>query len=532
MTNQVAANPGPGGVPAALDARAGRAWMAPLALGAVALAAIAYFDFAAANLALTDDWMYMWDVQHLVRTGMLRLFPDQQPASLVQVLWSAVATAGHPDAVPLRLSLLPFVAMAAYFAHRLGRDLGASRTWAAIAAAAFLVSPYYFYLAASYHTDIVFAGLLMAAAWCGLRWLSDRRWLGPTAALVALATLERQWGVGVAVALTLVVLRRDRLRPASRDLAALGFLLAVAAAAALLPFYTGLATPTMADPTTLRDTLTLVPVTGTLLRFAPVLGVVCMPFVGAALAWRAPDGTRTGWIALGLGAFGVAAVGVALLGAGSLFGKELLSGAGVGLVSSPGAKPQLFGGLLLVLIEVLMVAAFLVLLVIRSRVWTVAWRDEGAALLLMLAGTQLAAAVVRGYIDRYLVLAVLPLLPVLAAQVSRAPRRRWAEAWALVALAGWLAASVVGQQDVLAWQAARDVAARQAYALAPPLEVYAGFEPNAVYAEIPYFEATGTTPPRRTDDPYSPWALYGPAQPRYVLCFARRGNPLPGAAEV
>ena len=81
---------------------------------------------------------------------------------------------------------------------------------------------------------------------------------------------------------------------------------------------------------------------------------------------------------------------------------------------------------------------------------------------------------------------------------------------------------------MLAWQTARDHVALHVYALAAPIDVQAGYEPNAVYAEIPYFEATGRTPVKRVNDVYSPWALYGPVRQTYVLCFARRGNPMTG----
>ncbi|HEY8692392.1 MAG TPA: hypothetical protein VIR57_06580, partial [Chloroflexota bacterium] len=375
---------------------------------------------------------------------------------------------------------------------------------------------------------IAYAALLLAAAWSANRWLSRRGGIVLTVGLAVLATLERQWGIGLAVAVPALLVGRHGRALARTDLAGIAALGVGTLAAATLPLYTRLTTPAMSNPPALGDLINLASGLGTLLRFAPMLGVICIPFLFVFISWRAPIGTRPSRIAILLGAFGIATAISSARGIGALLGIDLANGVGVGPITSPGHKESLFGAGTFQLFEAALVATFATLLVLRSRLWSAAWKNDTAALLVAVAGTQLVAALVRGYIDRYMIIIVLPLLPVLAAEASRVRQASWAKTWALASMAAALGAFVVGEQDMLAWQTARDHVAHQAYSLAAPIHVQAGYEPNAVYAEIPYFEATGRTPVKRVNDVFSPWALYGPVHPTYVLCFARKGNPMTG----
>jgi len=94
-----------------------------------------------------------------------------------------------------------------------------------------------------------------------------------------------------------------------------------------------------------------------------------------------------------------------------------------------------------------------------------------------------------------------------------------AKAWATAAIAAGLVLYGVGEQDYLAWQAARDRAARLAYGMASPDQVQAGFEANAVYVELPRYERT-----ERADL----FAILGPAHPRITLVFAPATDPRKG----
>jgi hypothetical protein len=508
--------------------RAETGWILTLALGVGGFTAVVVVDVAARALALNDDWMYAWDVRHLVTTRTLLLFPDQQPTSLVHVVWAAIITLGSSDPMALRLSAAPFLAILGFFLWRLSRDAGADRFWAAVATGAALTSPFYLYLAASFHTEVAYLALLMAAAWSANRWLSGRGGIALTVALAILATLERQWGIGLALVVPAILLSRRRAAFRRTDIMGIAALIGGTVAAATLPLYTGLTTPAMSHAPIVLDLVSITTALATLLRFGPILGVICIPFLLGFISWRPPQGSRASRIALILGAMGIASAISNARGIGALLGIDLASGAGIGPLTSPGQKSPLFAAGTFQVFEVALVATFVILLVLRSRLWSVAWKNNTGAILISIAGTQLAAALARGYIDRYMIVIVLPLLPVLAAEASRVPQPSWAKGWAVASMATALAAFVAGEQDMLAWQTARDHVARQAYALAAPIDVQAGYEPNAVYAEIPYFESTGTTPTKKVNDVYSAWALYGPVHPAYVLCFAKSGNPMSG----
>ena len=123
--------------------------------------------------------------------------------------------------------------------------------------------------------------------------------------------------------------------------------------------------------------------------------------------------------------------------------------------------------------------------------------------------------------DRYFFAVAGPLIPVVAALAARANYQRAARTWAAAAIAAGLLLYVVGEQDYLAWQAARDRAARLAYQTTPPNQVQAGFEANAVYVELPAYERTGHA---------DLFAILGPVRPRITLLFAPPNDPRPGVS--
>ena len=92
-----------------------------------------------------------------------------------------------------------------------------------------------------------------------------------------------------------------------------------------------------------------------------------------------------------------------------------------------------------------------------------------------------------------------------------------------------VAVFAVGESDYQSWQVARDSAARQAYQLAAPARVDAGYEANAVYLEIPLYERTG-----HLSRPLTSWSadqlptFLGPDRAVFRLFFAPRGDPRPG----
>ena len=121
--------------------------------------------------------------------------------------------------------------------------------------------------------------------------------------------------------------------------------------------------------------------------------------------------------------------------------------------------------------------------------------------------------------DRYFFPVMAPLIPVIAAVATRAQYQRAARAWATAAIAAGLVLYAIGEQDYLAWQAARDRAAHLAYGMASPEQVQAGFEANAVYVELPRYERTGHA---------DLFAILGPANPQITLLFAPTPDPRKG----
>jgi hypothetical protein len=180
----------------------------------------------------------------------------------------------------------------------------------------------------------------------------------------------------------------------------------------------------------------------------------------------------------------------------------------------PGSKPPVFPGPVFRALEIAAVTTFVVLFVLRRRWWTPRALGADALLLVVISAFQfLPLLAIEWFVyDRYFLPVIAPLVPVIAAVAARASHQGAARTWAAAAIAGGLTLYVIGEQDYLAWQAARDRAALLAYQTVPPGQVQAGFEANAVYVELPRYERTG-----RADL----FAILGPAHPDITLVFAR-----------
>jgi hypothetical protein len=265
-----------------------------------------------------------------------------------------------------------------------------------------------------------------------------------------------------------------------------------------------------------------------------MLGLALIPF-GVALAFRPKASTlpspggggRNGesmwslaWAGLGI----VGAIGclVDLAQFGMTFPGNVLSPLGFTAILS-GSKPPIFPGPIFRTLEIAAVATFVVLLVLRRRSWTPRALAPDALVLALISASQFLPllAVSLFIYDRYFFAVVAPLIPVVAALAARGDYQGAARAWATAAIAGGLLLYVVGEQDYLAWQAARDRAALLAYQTAPPDQVQAGFEANAVYVELPRYERTGQA---------DLFAILGPARPQVTLLFASAADPRPGVS--
>ena len=489
-----------------------------LTLAAAGLAALVIFDLSP-PLAFNDDWMYSWSVRQLVAGHGLHSFPESTALALAQVIWGAAFSLGHADQRLLRLSVVPLVFLTGWCSYRLAQRLGADRFWSLVAGAALLASPLFMANATSFMSDNFYVGLVMAVALAGLSWIANGRWRWLCVALLVLAPLQRQVGLALVPALTLGLLLWKRPtwgRPDSLALAAIwilppAVLLAAGRLAVSQPLYS------VVGPSQLNIGHAIFPLPA-------MLGLALIPF-GAALAFRpAAPGRESGWSLAwaGLGVVGAIGCLVDLAQFGMTFPGNVLSPLGFTAILS-GSKPPIFPGPVFRALEIAAVATFVLLFLLRRRWWTPRALGPDAFLLVLISASQfLPLLAVQLFIyDRYFFPVIAPLVPVIAAVAARAHHQGAARAWATAAIAGGLLLYVIGEQDYLAWQAARDRAALLAYRSAPPGQVQAGFEANAVYVELPTYERTGHA---------DLFAILGPAHPQITLLFASAVDPRPGVS--
>jgi hypothetical protein len=499
-------------------------WLFLIALVAVGM--LIYFDLGPA-LAFTDDWMYAWSVQQLSAGHGLRFVPENAAVALFQVLYGTAVTLGHPDQRLLRLAVVPAFLVAAWSLYAISRMIGADRFWSVAAAAGFMSTPLVFSLSASFMTDVVFAALLLAAAVMGVRWVSTGRGVGACLVLATLATLERQVGVLLGLALLAALLKARRHRSVTpREWVGACVLLAVTTLAVLAPLrLTGSAIQgAIVTDLGSRDSI-LAPVL--VASLVPTLGVFALPFLMALLQWSRPQGRAA---SISVGVIAVALVALVVLfanvypsaGSGNYFTDR-----GLGPTTVPGNKVPLFPAPLWGAIEGLMVVAGTASLLSVWRHIRVRQPDPAHVFLAVLALLEYAVLFRLNSFDRYFLPVALPLVPIVAAAAS-ANRRGRGHAWAIAVMLLGLGVSAIGEQDYQAWQVARAAAADQAYERVDPMLVDGGLEANGVHRDIPYFEKTGlaTGPLGYTRNP----AVAGPARPCIRLYFAAPDPLGPGVA--
>jgi hypothetical protein len=252
-----------------------------------------------------------------------------------------------------------------------------------------------------------------------------------------------------------------------------------------------------------------------------MLGLGLIPYLAALALRPAPPRGESGWSLAwaGFGVIGALGCLVDLARFGMIFPGNVFSTLGFTAIL-PGAKPPIFPGLVFQIVEIAAIVTFVGLLIFRRRWWTVRMRPHAIVLALISAAQFAPLLAVNWFIyDRYFLPVIAPLVPLVAALATSALRQRLARSWAAAALAAGLVMYVVGEQDYLAWQAARDQAARLAYQSVARDQVQAGFEPNGVYVELPRYERSG-----RADL----FAILGPLQPAITLRFAPAADPRPG----
>jgi hypothetical protein len=268
---------------------------------------------------------------------------------------------------------------------------------------------------------------------------------------------------------------------------------------------------------------------GILVEVPVMLGLFLVPLLPAL--WRrrpgeARSGGRWALVPVSLGMAGLAGSTVFALWFGTqVYPGDYFSNFGLGQLYIGGSKPAVLPLWLFLSLEVLTTFTFLVVFWRRRGLFAPpALGTEGAAVVL-LATTQVLPMVLTGAVDRYHLAVAAPLVPLLAARISQAPRSspRLEGGWALAALAVGVAFYAVAEQDRQAWREAVHRAAAVAYTRESPEHVYAGFDEMGDDWVVPELNRSGQPPgglrnfALRLNDP------------RLELRFAAPGDPRPGA---
>jgi hypothetical protein len=156
-----------------------------------------------------------------------------------------------------------------------------------------------------------------------------------------------------------------------------------------------------------------------------------------------------------------------------------------------------------------------------------------AGVLLCLAAAQFLPILLVDYVvyDRYYLPVAAPLLPVAAVFATRSTFSPFASLTAVTLGLLGLVMFAVGEQDLQAMLVARDTVARQAYSQASPLDVQAGYEANAVYGEVPYYDRTGIVLSSLAKaGPSNDFSTKGPEHPVLEVQFACSSDPRPGVS--
>jgi hypothetical protein len=514
----------------------GRFWLttdlpstAIVTLAVAALVALIVFDLSP-PLAFNDDWMYSWSVRQLLAGHGVHIFPESTALALVQVVWGAAFSLGNADQRLLRLSVVPLVFLTAWCSYRLARRLGADRFWSLVAGATLLAMPLFMTNATSFMSDNFYVGLVMAVALTGVAWITGGRWRWLCVALLVMAPVQRQVGLALVPALTLGLLLWKRPTWTRSDSLAMVAIWTLPAAVLVVAGRLAVSQPlySVVGPSQYNIGHAIFPLPAMLgLALIPFLVALALRPAAPTLPSRARGGgknSESGWslMSAALGIVGAIGCLVDLLQFGMTFPGNVFSPLGFAAILS-GSKPPIFPGPVFRAIEIAAVTTFVLLFVLCRRWWTPRAHPPDALFLVMISALQfLPLLAVQWFIyDRYYFPVIAPLIPLVAALAARANHQRAAKAWATAAIAAGLTLYVVGQQDYVAWQVARDRAAHLAYQLASPDQVHAGFEANAVYVELPSYERTG-----RADF----FAILGPAHPQITLVFASARDPRPGVS--
>lgn len=496
-----------------------------IVLAVLALLALIFFD-TGPPLAFNDDWVYAWGARHF-SWSRIRIYPAASALALPQI--TVVGSLGFHDQRLLRLSLVIFVALAGLAAYRISRTLGADRFWSGLAPVAPVAYPVFMSNATSFMSDIPAASLLLLFTWATLVW-SRQQTRSAAIGMILFAfllPLQRQSlaAAPLAAASLMALSRGHEVGGHLAKRLPLMALLLVTVASLTLPITLHLSPPTVASRVNyIHHGWRLIPfVFGGLILFAPsTCGFVLAPFIAGELT-----ATQNLHLLSHHRVNSVLAVGAICAFAWAFNGGTLLEGNQVtnvafGVTILPGLKPSIFpdwATAAMGLIAALSACSF------AWSLGTIKQHVPGAGLLVVLS---LAAIVPYGFaaylpLDRYYVPSALLLVPIAATVATRSPRANLSRYVALGTLALGICVYVIGEQDYQAWSAARDDAARLAYKTYSPYQVNAGYEANAVYGELPYYDRTGVALSDLANPNAYDFSKLGPRHPAVELASAGAG---------
>jgi len=109
-----------------------------------------------------DDWVYAWAVEHLLRTGQLKILDWSVSQNVAHVLWGALFCLPLGFSfTALRLSTWVASLLGLLGLHVLLRELGARRVDALMGVAILAFYPVYFILSFSFMTEVLFVSVMI-----------------------------------------------------------------------------------------------------------------------------------------------------------------------------------------------------------------------------------------------------------------------------------------------------------------------------------------------------------------------------------
>jgi hypothetical protein len=190
---------------------------APIAAIAAVFIGAAAWIHPLRDVPIVDDWTYAWSVEHLLKSGELRIADISSVYPIVQILWGALFARlfGLSFGV-LRLSTVAIAIAGCVAVYFTLCELGCSRRWSTLGALALAVHPVYFALAFSYMTDVPVAALtllaMLFAVQAAARDRPARLWIAAAFALAAFLVRATAIVIPLAILAATAWRRRGALR--------------------------------------------------------------------------------------------------------------------------------------------------------------------------------------------------------------------------------------------------------------------------------------------------------------------------------